>query len=141
MGDWRELEAVWQGNNLFIGRNKAGLELVMGSPNGFSPMELLLIGLAGCTGMDVASILEKKRQPLHAMKVITRGLRRDENPRVYTEIEVEFLLYGRNLDAKAVEQAIALSQNKYCSVSAMLGPTAPLHTSYKILSEEDVTLG
>jgi putative redox protein len=139
MGDWRTVEAVWQSGNVFNGINKTGIQVIMGSPEGFSPMELLLISLAGCTGMDIVSILEKKRQPLHALKILVRGLRREDYPRIYTELEVEYQLYGNSLDARAVEQAISLSREKYCSVSAMLGQAAILRTSFVILAEKDVT--
>jgi len=139
MGDWRTVEAVWQDGDVFVGKNTTGRQIIMGAPKGFSPMELLLISLAGCTGMDVASILEKKRQPIQAFKVIVRGLRREDYPKIYTELEVEYKLYGTALDARDVEQAISLSQEKYCSVSAMLGKAAILRTSFVIITEEGVT--
>jgi len=139
MSDWREIEAVWQEGEVFFGQNKVGHQVCMGSPEGFSPMELLLISLAGCTGMDVTSILEKKRQKLQSMRVIVRGLRREEFPRIYTEIEIEYRLVGHDLDHRAVEQAVSLSHDKYCSVSAMLGQSAELRTSFNIHEKDDVT--
>jgi len=97
-------------------------------------MELVLVGLAGCTGYDVASILEKKRQPLQDLKIKVRGKRVDAYPMVYDQIEVEYLFWGEGLSEKAVEQAIQLSEEKYCSVSAMLSKTAEIKSAYRILS-------
>ena len=92
----------------------------------------MLLGVAGCTGYDIVSILRKKRQNLTDFKVNVRGKRASEHPKVYTEIEVEYHLWGENLDAKAVEQAIELSETKYCSASAMLSATADLRSQYII---------
>ena len=133
MDDWREVEAVWQEGLNFRGQDRKGDLLVMsGSGSGFSPIELLLLGLAGCTGVDVASILQKKRQKLTGIQVKVRGLRRDEVPKVFTQIYVEYVFKGKELDSKAIEQAIDLSEGKYCSVSVMLGKTAVIHSTYTI---------
>lgn len=99
-------------------------------------MELLLLGLAGCTGYDVVSILEKKRQPPDAFKLIVRGIRADDYPMVYTDIEVEYHLWGDQLTDKAVRQAIELSEDKYCSASVMLGKVAKIKSSYEIHKTE-----
>ena len=133
MEDWREVEANWQEGLDFLGLNQKGNSLAMsGSGTGFSPMELLLVGLAGCTGVDVASILTKKRQALKNLKVKVRGLRRNEVPRIYTQIQIEYILQGDNLDAHAVEHAIRLSEEKYCSASIMLGYSAKIASTYRI---------
>jgi putative redox protein len=132
---WRAVTVEWRGAMAFIGRNPSGGSVQMGTINdqpGISPMELILAGLAGCTGVDIVMILEKKRQPLQAFEVRARGKRADDAPRVYTEFEVEYILWG-NLDVKAVEQAIQLSEEKYCSVGAMLRKAAPIRSSYRIL--------
>jgi putative redox protein len=137
---WREIEAEWQGGGTFIGKNPKGGIVQMGMLNekpGVSPMELLLAGLAGCTGIDVVDIMEKKRQPLKALKVKVRGLRRQEYPMFYTQIEVTYLIWGDNLDSKAVERAIQLSEERYCSVSAMLRSCAEIKSSYQILKPEE----
>ena len=134
---WREIEAEWQGGGTFIGKNATGGSVQMGKLNdrpGVSPMELLLVGLAGCTGMDIVDILAKKRQPLQALKVQVRGNRSDDYPKIYKEIEVTYLVWGEGVDSKAVERAIQLSEEKYCSVSAMLRGAAKITTSYRILS-------
>ena len=133
--DWHEVVAEWQGELTFLGVNDLGNEVKMGSKKNkgnISPMELLLLGLAGCTGYDMVSILEKKRQPLKNFKIKVRAKRADDYPMVYTDIEVEYLLWGEGLSQKAIEQAIELSEEKYCSASVMLGKTAKISSSYKI---------
>ena len=137
---WREIEAEWLGGGAFIGRNASGGTVHMGKLNeqpGVSPMELILVGLAGCTGSDVADILMKKREPLKALKVKVRGNRCEDYPRVYTEIEVTYLIWGDGMHPEAVERAIQLSEEKYCSVSAMLRPAARIHSSYQIFSSNE----
>jgi putative redox protein len=95
-------------------------------------MQLILTGLAGCTGMDIVSILKKKRYEIEKFQVQVRGKRAAEHPRVYTEIEIQYLLWGSDLDELAVEQAVHLSEKKYCSASAMLGAVAQIKSSYQI---------
>jgi putative redox protein len=141
-GSWREVEAIWQGNSIFIGKNHSGGSVQMGSADdkpGISPMELILIGLAGCTGMDVAEILRKKRQPVDAITIKVRGKRVDDHPRIYSDIEIEYLFFGNGIETKAVEQAIDLSERKYCSVSAMLSKAVNITWSYQILMPESDT--
>ncbi len=127
----------WQGNEAFTGLSASGGKVQMGTVGGqpgVSPMELILAALGGCTGMDVASILEKKRQPLKQLKIRVRGKRTETYPRVYKEIEVQYLLCGNGLDEEAVKQAIELSKEKYCSVSGMLKASVEIRFSYQILS-------
>lgn len=134
---WREVTGEWIGEHAFIGRNTTGGTIQMGThgdKSGLSPMELLLAGVAGCTGVDVVDILIKKRQPLEALHVKVRGKRADTYPRIYKEIEVIYLIWGNGIDPLAVEQAINLSEEKYCSVSAMLREAAEMRSSYKILA-------
>jgi putative redox protein len=133
---WREVIAEWQGDTTFIGRNPTGGMVQMGSLDGkpgISPMELLLVGLAGCTGMDIAMILSKGRQPLVNLKVRVHGKRASDYPKIYTELEVTYMLWGEGLDLKAVERAIQLSEEKYCSVGIMLSKAASIHSTYRIL--------
>jgi putative redox protein len=99
------------------------------------PIRLLLIGLCGCTGMDVVSILQKKRQPFTGLQVKATAERAEEHPRVYTQIHLEFVVTGEGVDPAAVERSIELSHTKYCSASAMLGETAEITTSYRIVEE------
>jgi putative redox protein len=96
-------------------------------------MELLLIGLAGCTAMDVVSILQKKRQPLTGLQTKVTAERAEEHPRVYTKIHVEYVVTGKGVKPEAVERAIELSETKYCSAMATLRHTAEITSSYRIL--------
>jgi putative redox protein len=133
----KEVVVEWAGDLAFIGRNPSGASVQMGTLNGdpgISPMELLLVGVAGCTGIDVVSTLKKQRQPLQDLKIKVLGKRADTHPRVYTEIEIIYLLWGEGLDPIAVERAIRLSEEKYCSASAMMQATAVVHTSYQIFT-------
>jgi putative redox protein len=99
------------------------------------PMELLLIGLAGCTAMDVISILQKKRQPLTGLETKVAAERIEEHPRVYTQIHVEYVVKGQGVKPEAVERAIELSETKYCPAMAMLRQVAEITTSYRIVEE------
>lgn len=106
----------------------------MGGNAGPSPMEMVLMGLAGCSAMDVISILRKKRQPVQAMEVNASGQRRDEFPRVFTSITLEYIVYGDGIDPQAVARAIDLSATTYCPVWAMLGKTAEITSSFRVVS-------
>ena len=132
-------KVTWVEDRRFVGSGSSGHALVLdGSTEkqGPSPMELLLIGMAGCTAYDVISILEKKRQAVTSLEVSARAERAEEPPRVYTAIKVEYVLRGRGIKPKAVEDAIRLSEEKYCSASVMLGKTAQITTSYRIVEED-----
>ncbi len=140
MDHWREIEAEWQGGGVFIGRNSSGGTVQMGTLDdrpGVSPMEMVLVGLAGCTGVDIADILTKKRLNLKALKVKVRGNRAEDFPKIYKEIEVTYLIWGEGIDRKSVEQAIQLSEEKYCSVGAMLSSAAKISSSYEIFTTSD----
>ena len=96
------------------------------------PMELFLLGLAGCTGMDVVSILLKKRAPLQAFRLDVNASRAEEHPKVFTAIHLTYHLEGEELKEKDVVEAIRLSQEKYCSASAMLSKACEITYDYKI---------
>jgi putative redox protein len=136
-----EIQASWQGGLAFEAVNEVGLQIMMdsplaeGAPKGPSPMQVFLMGLLGCTAMDVISILEKKRQDVTAMEVNVVGNRADDHPRYYTDITMEFVVRGRNVDPKAVERAIELSAEKYCSASANLQPKSEIKHRFRV--EED----
>ncbi len=100
---------------------------------GFRPMELLLVGLAGCTGMDVISILRKKRQDVTGYEVQVRGMRAEEHPMVFVEITVEHVVTGHHIQPEAVARAIELSEERYCGAGAMLGKVAHLTHTYRIV--------
>ncbi len=104
-----------------------------GEDSGFRPMELLLVGLAGCTGMDVISILRKKRQDMTGYEVHVWGVRAEEHPMVFVEITVEHVLTGHQIQPEAVARAIELSKERYCGAGAMLGKVAHLTHTYRIV--------
>jgi len=103
-----------------------------GNDGGPRPKELLLLSLAGCTGSDVASILRKKRSPFSRLDVDVTAEMRDEHPRVFTEIHVEYVIHGENVRTRDVERAIRLSETTYCAVSAMLRESVSITSSYRI---------
>ncbi len=139
-----EAKVTWIGPGLrLVGEASSGPAIVLdhvlpgeeGRETGPQPMELLLISLAGCTAMDVVSILEKKRQPFTGLEVRVSAERAPEHPKVYTQIHLEFIVKGKGVAPAAVERSIELSQTKYCPASAMLSKTAELTTSYRIIEE------
>lgn len=133
----KDIIVEWQKDLAFLGRNESGGSVQMGTLDGepgIGPMEMLLMGVAGCTGIDVVSTLKKQRQPLQELKIKVRGQRADQHPRVYLEIDIVYLLWGDGLDPAAVERAIRLSDEKYCSASAMMRGTAEVRTTYQIFS-------
>ncbi|NOX61033.1 MAG: OsmC family protein [Chloroflexi bacterium] len=123
----------WIEDMTFAAETGSGHAVVMDGKTGAgpSPMELLLVGMAGCTAVDVVSILKKQRQPLEGLEVRVEGRRADSHPKVYTHIAIEYIAHG-DIDEKKLERAIALSQEKYCSASIMLGKTALIETRYRI---------
>ena len=136
---WREIEAEWQGGSSFIGNNSSGGMVQMGKINdrpGLSPMELILVGLAGCTGIDIVGILQKKRESLRALKIKVRGKRAEEFPQIFTEIEIIYLIWGNGINPVSVERAIQLSEEKYCSVSAMLKAVVNIRSTYQIIDSD-----
>lgn len=106
---------------------------VGGANDGFRPLELVLVGLAGCTAMDVISILEKKRLQVTAFEVKTHGDQADEHPRSLIRFEIEYIVTGKGIDREAVERAVELSKTKYCSVAATLRNAGPMETKITIL--------
>lgn len=110
---------------------------VGGANDGFRPMELLAVSLCGCTGMDVISILRKMRQDVTDFEVRFHGERTEEHPKVFTEITLEYMIAGRNLDVEKVERAIELSAVRYCPVQAMLQPTVKINHTYVLIDAEE----
>ena len=113
-------------------------ESVGGVGAGPQPPRLLLLALAGCTAMDVISILRKKRQQVSGLSVEVQGSRADQHPRVYTRIEVLYRVRGQNVDPRAVARAIELSVTRYCPVIAMLGKVAEVTTIYEVEEETEL---
>jgi putative redox protein len=105
-----------------------------GRDAGFRPMELILVALGGCTGMDVLSILRKKKQNLTGFEVRVKGERSEIHPKVYREIRVEYIVKGKDISEDAVKKAIMLSEEKYCSVEAMLRPAVKITSGYRIIA-------
>ncbi len=132
---WTEITASWTEGSNFIAQNAAGGTVQMGTIEGkpgVGPMQLLLVAIAGCTGMDIVSILQKKKIDLKDMKIQVRGLRATDYPMIWNEIHLDYLLWGANIPPKDVEQAIHLSETKYCSVGIMLGKSAKITSEYHI---------
>lgn len=138
-----DAKVTWQNRMTFTGSADSGFPVQLGTDpavggdnDGFRPMELIAIGLAGCTAMDVISILQKKRQAVTAFEVRVHASRAEEHPKVFNHIAIEYLIEGRNIDPAAVERAIELSETKYCPAQAMLGKVAPIELTYKITEVE-----
>jgi len=104
-----------------------------GTGPGAKPIELILAALAGCTAFDVISILRKARQEVTGLEVVASGDRRQEDPKTFTGFHVEYVVRGRSVAEDTVKRAIDLSEEKYCSVSAILRASAPITTSYRIV--------
>lgn len=139
--DLTEITATWKGEMSFIAQNAHGGTVQMGTlagKPGIGPMQLLLVAIAGCTGDDILSILQKKRADLTDMQVRVSGKRAVDYPKIWTQIHITYLLWGRDINHKDVEQAIDLSENKYCSVGIMLGKSAKITSEYQILKPGEI---
>jgi len=134
----RKVVAHWIKDRAFKCETKDGNQFLTDGNRqvGASPMELLLAGVAGCTGIDVMDILQKKRLDVKGLEVCVEGTRADDYPMVYTDINVVYVVKGKDIPAKAVEDAIHLSETKYCSASIMMGKTAKMSSRYEIIEEE-----
>ncbi len=130
----------WVEQRSFVAESGSGHALLIDAPAsnggralGPSPMELMLMGAGGCTAIDVVSILEKMRQPVTDCTIELEADRPDDPPRVFTRITMRFRVSGRGLDRKAVERAVALSAEKYCSATIMLARTAEITREIEIV--------
>ncbi len=130
----------WLDHMTFVGESDSGHAVVMdGAPEhggrdlGIRPMEMLLLGVGGCTAFDVVSILKKSRQIVVDCEVRIDSDRAEEIPKVFTRIHVHFIVSGKNLDPAKVEKAVSLSADKYCSASLMLAKTAEMTHDFEIL--------
>jgi len=134
-----EAKVVWNGRMTFTGSADSGFPVRLGTDpgaggdnDGLRPMELIAIGLAGCTAMDVISILGKKRQEVVSFETLVHAERAGEHPKVFTHVTLEYLIEGRNVDPAAVERAIELSATKYCPAQAMLEKVFTIEHKYSI---------
>jgi putative redox protein len=131
------------GNDFFVGVTPSNhaqtIETDSQRSGAATPMELLLLALGSCTGVDVISILKKKRQLVTDYRIEVSGERREDFPRAYTRLFVKHILRGRKLSEPAVAQAIELSDQKYCSVAATLRGSAEILTSYEIIEDVEPT--
>jgi putative redox protein len=129
----------------FVGTADTGFNLTLdaapavgGQDMGFRPLELMLVSLAGCTGMDVISILKKKRQAVTGFEVRVDAEQAGDHPHVYTDLRVTYIVRGRNLEPAAVARSIELSMTKYCPAIAMLRHTANITPAYEIVEETEI---
>lgn len=127
---------IWQpGGRTFIGIDSTKHSVVLSTPDdgvGMKPSELLLVAVGSCTAVDVVNILEKKRFQLNSLEIEVSAEQDSNPPWTFRKIHIHYKLQGAELTDKAVEQAIQLSEEKYCSVSATVRPTAEITTSYEI---------
>ena len=137
MANTKTAKIAWTGEEMtFSGTLDSGFPITMKSKadeQGASPMALMLSSVAGCTAMDVLSILLKKRQPVENMEIEITGLRADDHPMVYTEVDITYIVYGSGIAPDAIERAIELSQTKYCSASMIFRRAGvEMRTHYEI---------
>lgn len=127
----------------FVGEADSGHAVVMdgdvevgGKNTGSRPMEMLLMGIGGCSGMDVISILRKKKENVTGLEIKIKGQKAENYPKKFTDINLEFIVTGKNVSEEAVKKAVELSMEKYCSVKATLEGSAKITWSWKIKGEE-----
>ena len=136
---------VWSHGMSFTGTADSGFSIPLGTDpsvggdnDGPRPMELLAVGLGGCTAMDVISILSKKRQKVTGFEVQVHADRAAEHPKVFTAIHIHYVVRGVDVDSAAVQRAIELSDEKYCPAQAMFARVAPIRLTYEIVQEDAV---
>jgi putative redox protein len=133
------LSVNWVDGILMVGKSHSGHSITMDGPIeiggenlGVRPMEMLLLGVAGCTMIDVVTTLKKMRQDLTHCETKISAERAKEHPKVFTDIHIHFIVKGKDLDSKKVDKAISLSAEKYCSASIMLGKTANITHDFEV---------
>ena len=136
-------QVKWLGGRAFEGTPDSGHSVIMdsspdfgGEDRGVRPMELLMLGMGGCTSIDVMNILEKSRQDVTACIAEISAERAETEPKVFVRMHVHFKVTGRNLDAQRVQRAISLSAEKYCSASIMLGKTAEITHDFELIETD-----
>ncbi len=135
-----DAKVTWLQRLSFIGTADSGFEVPLGvikeqggDDDGLRPMEMLLIGLAGCTAMDAISIMQKKRQDVSAFEVQVHADRADQHPKVFTRIVLEYIFSGHNLDRTAAERSVELSADRYCPAQAMFKLAVPIETTITLI--------
>jgi putative redox protein len=143
MGEIMTATARLQGGMRFLGESGSGHTLMMdaedhagGENAGFRPMELLMVGLAGCTAMDVISILRKKREDVTDYEVRVTGERAEDHPKVYTNVTITHIVTGRHVRPESVARAVELSETKYCGASATLSKTGQVTHKFEVREAE-----
>lgn len=138
-----EARVKWEGGMKFRGEAQSGHQVLMdaaeqggGKNEAPRPTELVLMGLGGCTGMDVVSILEKMRIPFDSFQVDIEGDRAEDHPKVFTEIRMNYRIWGKEIPREKFERAVTLSQERYCTVSNMLNKTARITYQLEINGEK-----
>ncbi len=133
----------WLDNMSFVGETESGHSVVMDGPPdsggrnlGVRPMEMVLLGMGGCTAFDVVLILKRQRQLITDCQVELSAQRADEAPKVFTKIHVHYVVKGKTLDAKKVARAVDMTADKYCSVSIMLAQSVDVTHDFEIIEEE-----
>jgi putative redox protein len=136
----------WKGKMAFEGASDSGFVQKMdtdaagGENTAARPMEFIALGLAGCTAMDVISIMQKKKQPIIEFQVQVHVQRAEEHPKVFIGALIEYLVTGKDVDESSLLRAIELSAEKYCPAQAMLSKVFPMQLAYKILDEDGKTV-
>lgn len=135
-----DAKLTWKQALAFTGISDLGVKIPMdavpehgGSGKDASPMEFILMGVGGCTAMDVMSILQKRRMAISNFEVNIHADRAAEHPKVFTDITIEYIITGKGIDRESVERAIDLSENKYCAAMEMMRKSAKVNTSYRII--------
>jgi putative redox protein len=138
-----DAKVTWQQGLHFSGTAGSGFEVPLGSEveaggaeDGFQPLELMAVSLAGCTAMDVISILKKKQQVVTSFEVKVQANQAEEFPKVFTHTLITYLVTGHNVDEQALRRSIELSATKYCPAQAMLGKVVPMELRYEIYEGE-----
>ena len=133
------VQVKWNGKTGFVGISGTNHTVVMdvskengGDGAAASPMEMVLMGLAGCSGLDVAIILKKKRLDVRNFEIVVSGERADDHPRVFTKVDMTFIFEGNDLRHKPLEDAVRLSLERYCSVAGMVNKTAEINWTVEI---------
>jgi putative redox protein len=138
-----DARVTWKGRMTFEGTSDSGFTIPLGTfpeiggdNDGFRPLELFAIGLGGCTGMDVVSIMAKKRMDVKTFEVKVHAVRAQEHPKVFTDVEIEYIVSGHEINREWVERAVELSETKYCPAQAMLSKAVPIQHKITIIETE-----